>query len=74
MYIVGSGEYSCYKVINGADTFLKNYKVGEYFGELALLYTAPRAATIKCIKTGVLYELDRTTFKYLVQGSFVKRT
>jgi cAMP-dependent protein kinase regulator len=46
LYIVESGEAVCTKVIDGKETVLKNYKAGEVFGELALLYNAPRAATI----------------------------
>ena len=63
MYVVDSGELACEKVFvkGNPPTFLKNYKPGESFGELALLYNAPRAATIKCIsKNGcVLFSLDR---------------
>ncbi|MFO0131895.1 MAG: cyclic nucleotide-binding domain-containing protein [bacterium] len=29
------------------------------FGELALLYNAPRAATIECITECILFSLDR---------------
>jgi len=35
------------------------YKAGEAFGELALLYNAPRAATIIAKTNAVLFELDR---------------
>lgn len=28
LYVVGSGEYSCSKVINGKETYLKTYKTG----------------------------------------------
>ena len=45
LYIVESGELSCSKVINGKDTFLKKFNAGDVFGELALLYNAPRAAS-----------------------------
>lgn len=47
LYVVESGQLACSKIINGKDTFLKNYKSGDVFGELALLYNAPRAASIK---------------------------
>ena len=46
LFIVESGELSCTKVIDGASKFLKKYNPGDVFGELALLYNAPRAASI----------------------------
>ena len=48
LYIVGGGEFDCYKNIDGEEKYLKTYKKGEAFGELALMYNAPRAATIVC--------------------------
>ena len=46
LYILESGSMQCTKVIDGAPKVLKQYKAGDVFGELALLYNAPRAATI----------------------------
>lgn len=37
------------------------------FGELALMYNAPRAATIQCTTEGVVYGLDRMTFQNIIQ-------
>jgi len=30
------------------------------------MYNAPRAASIKCSKSGILYGLDRQTFKNII--------
>lgn len=44
------------------------------FGELALLYNMPRAATIKAVTEGQLWALDRQTFRrILLKAAFRKR-
>ena len=35
------------------------------FGELALMYDKPRAATVKCTEAGVLWGIDREAFGYV---------
>lgn len=42
---------------------------GEGFGELALLYNAPRAATITAIADSICWRLDRDTFNHIVKDS-----
>jgi len=53
--------------------FLKYYKAGEAFGELALLYNAPRAANIKAMTNSVLFALDRACFNHIVKGAAVTK-
>ena len=75
LYVVESGKYKCTR-INPGDTepiHLVDYEQGAVFGELALLYNAPRAATITCITPGIIYSLDRNTFNHIVKDAAVKR-
>jgi cAMP-dependent protein kinase regulator len=48
---------------------LKHYQAGDAFGELALLYNAPRAATITADSESHLWVLDRETFNHIVKDS-----
>lgn len=68
-----SGEFDCFKVIDGKETYLKSYKHGEAFGELALMYNAPRAASIVCKTPGKLYSLGRQAFSQVVKESASKK-
>jgi len=75
LYVVESGRLSCSKVFKKGDdaTYLKDYHPGEAFGELALLYNAPRAASIKAEEDCILYTLDRECFNHIVKDAAAKR-
>ena len=61
------------------DIFVNGKHVGKYsgsgsFGELALMYNTPRAATIVAKTDGKLWTVDRVTFKRIVlREAFLKR-
>jgi cAMP-dependent protein kinase regulator len=75
MYVVESGTLNCTKVFKGntEPTFLKEYQPGEGFGELALLYNAPRAATITAKTEGIVWRLDRDTFNHIVKDAAARK-
>lgn len=68
LYVFESGALSVYKTGTDAAVF-KYDSVGQYFGDLALLYNAPRAATVKADTDCVLWSIDRNTFNYLVKDA-----
>jgi len=45
---------------------------GNSFGELALLYTCPRAATVTAYKDATLFRVDQNTFRYILQNQTKK--
>ena len=50
-----------------------DYADGSDFGELALMYNAPRAATVKTTSKCELWRLDQNSFKVIVMGSAMKK-
>jgi len=47
--------------------------VGDAFGELALLYNCPRAASVEAAEKCVLWKLDRDTFNNIVKDAAAKK-
>lgn len=75
LFVIDSGTLDCHKVFTpGAEpTYLKTYQPGEAFGELSLLYNAPRAASITATSDSILWVLDRNTFNHIVKGAAAKK-
>ena len=69
LYVVEEGKLDCFKLIEGEQKKIKEYEPGEAFGELALLYNAPRAATITATQDCLLWQLDRSTFNHIVKDA-----
>jgi len=69
-YIVGEGALAAFK--GAATTPVATYGPGSSFGELALMYDAPRAATVKATAPSTLYKLGRMQFRQLVLESMTK--
>lgn len=75
LYVVDSGLLDCYKRLkkDAPETFIKTYQPGESFGELALLYNAPRAASIIAKEDSVCFSLDRECFNFIVKDAAIKK-
>jgi len=75
LYLIESGQLDCFKIFKQGDneTYLKTYNPGEAFGELALLYNAPRAATVRAKTDSVMWSLDRETFNSIVKDAAMKK-
>lgn len=69
-YMILDGEAEVTKVINNMESrLLKTLRVGDFFGEMALIHNAPRAATVRARTTLVVLELDQSGFNQVLQHS-----
>ena len=63
-YVVETGAFDAQIKARGDETVAHYESTG--FGELALLYNSPRAATVRCIKAGRLWAIDRAVFNVIM--------
>lgn len=64
-YVIAEGEVSF--IVNGNE--VGKAGAGKSFGELALLYTCPRAATVRALSQPTsLFRVDQTTFRFMMQS------
>jgi len=73
LFVIEKGSLDCTKTIDGQEKVVKTCQVGDVFGELALLYNCPRAASVTAKEHCVCWQLDRESFTHIVKDAAVKR-
>ncbi len=69
-YMILEGEVEVSKNINNIDSrLLKTLAPGDFFGEMALIHNAPRAATVTAKTELTTLELDKSAFDRVLQKS-----
>jgi signal transduction histidine kinase len=69
-YMILEGDVEVTKVINQTEArVLKTLSAGDFFGEMALIHNAPRAATVTTKSDVVVLELDKESFDRVLQHS-----
>ena len=74
-YLLEDGSVDVYIKKGGADEAkVHTYKPGDSFGELAIMYNAPRAATCRVATEATLWALDRVSFKVIVVAAAMQKS
>jgi len=69
-YLILEGEVEVTKVINNSETrLLKKLAAGDFFGEMALIHNAPRAATVKALTALIGLEITKKAFDQVLKNS-----
>ena len=69
-YLILEGEVEVTKVINNSETrLLKKLAAGDFFGEMALIHNAPRAATVKALTALIGLEINKKAFDQVLKNS-----
>ncbi|MBK8616071.1 MAG: cyclic nucleotide-binding domain-containing protein [Anaerolineales bacterium] len=69
-YMILEGDFEVTKTINNSETrLLKSLTAGDFFGEMALIHNAPRAATVRSKTNVIVLELDKDGFNRVLKRS-----
>ncbi|XP_066489484.1 cAMP-dependent protein kinase type II-beta regulatory subunit [Tiliqua scincoides] len=72
-YVIDRGTYDIYVKCDGVGRCVGTYDNRGSFGELALMYNTPRAATIIATSPGAVWGLDRVTFRRIIVKNNAKK-
>jgi cAMP-dependent protein kinase regulator len=73
-YVIDSGIAEIFiNQKNAPPLLVLTCKDGDSFGELALMYDAPRAATVIAKTPMKLWAMDRLTYKHILMGTTLKK-
>jgi len=69
-YMILEGEAEVSKIVNNAESrLLKTLGAGDFFGEMALIHNAPRAATVVAKTSLMVLELNKDGFDRVLHRS-----
>jgi cAMP-dependent protein kinase regulator len=74
-YILDKGTCDCFVTPKGEDErkCVKKYVESDYFGDLALMYNAPRAATVTASSAVTVWALEQSVFKNVIVSTTVSK-
>lgn len=75
LYVIEKGTLDCFKLFPDSpeEKLVKTVCVGDVFGELALLYNVPRAASVEARDEATVWTLDRESFNAIVKDAAQKK-
>lgn len=72
-YVIERGTFDIVKKVDNIPQVVGTYDNSGSFGELALMYNTPRAATIIATSSGSLWALERQTFRRIIVKNNAKK-
>jgi CRP-like cAMP-binding protein len=72
-YVIDHGKFDVFKTEQGTAKKVFEYNDTGSFGELALMYNCPRAATVTATTEATLWRVDRETFRHIIIDSTAKK-
>jgi len=72
-YVVDEGECDIYVTKDGVTERVQHVDAGGSFGELALIYNTPRAATVKATVDSKLWAIGRMVYRRVLMDSTIRK-